>query len=102
MANRRYQELSEPIKEDGVVRYATTHYPFVPYRDTDIYLIGRARQRLDLLAYEYYNDPQYWWVIAEVNNIGKGTMAVPVNRRIRIPYPLSSIDIQNLINRLNE
>jgi len=98
----RYKTLSNSIKEDDIKRYATAPYPFIPYRDTDVYLIGRARQRLDNLAYDYYGDPQLWWIIAESNNIGKGTLSVPVNKRIRIPYPIDSSLVEELIKQLDE
>ena len=99
---RRYESVSDVIKDRTVKRYSTSRYPFVPFRDTDIYIIGRSRQRLDNLAYEYYGDPKLWWVIAEVNNIGKGTLSVPVNKRLRIPYPISEPYIEQLINQLDE
>lgn len=99
---RRYQKISNEIKEDGIKRYATAPYPFIPYRDTDIYIIGRSRMRLDNLAFEYYQDPELWWVIAEVNNIGKGTLSVPVNKRIRIPYPISPSLVEQLIKQIDE
>lgn len=99
---RRYQQISEEIKEDRVKRYATGSYPFIPYRDTDIYIIGRSRQRIDQLAYEYYGDPKLWWVIAEVNGIGLGTFTVPVNKRIRIPYPVNEPYLEELIQSLDE
>lgn len=98
---RRYKEISKKIKEDNIERYSTARYPFIPYRDSDIYIIGRSRQRLDILAYEYYNDPGLWWIIAEVNNIGKGTLTIPVNKRIRIPNPLSQSEINELIKSIN-
>lgn len=98
----RYKELSSLIKEDGKKRYSTARYPFLPYKDTDVYIIGRSRERLDLLAYNYYNDPSLWWVIAEANNIAKGTLSVPVNKRIRIPYPVSTVELNQLIKELNE
>lgn len=32
--------------------------------------IFKRGERLDHLAYKYYNDPTYWWIIAFVNRIG--------------------------------
>ena len=99
---RRYVNVSEVIKDDSIKRYSTSRYPIVPFRDTDIYIIGRSRQRLDILAFDYYGDPKFWWIIADANNIGKGTLSVPVNKRIRIPYPRSEPYIDPVINKLDE
>ena len=38
-----------------------------------------------MLAYEYYNDQSQWWVIAQANHLGKGTLAIKPGIRIRIP-----------------
>lgn len=38
--------------------------------DDNIYVVEtRFVGRLDLIAATYYNEPRYWWVIAQYNNI---------------------------------
>ena len=36
-------------------------------RETDYYLKYNAADRLDLISYRVYNDPQYWWIILAAN-----------------------------------
>ena len=46
-------------------------------------------ERLDQLAYNYYNDAKYWWVIAAASKIGWG-LQVPPGTIILIPKSLST------------
>lgn len=78
-------------------RYRITRYPKFPKQESDLYIISREGDRLDLLANEFYEDPRYWWVLAEANNVGKGTMIVPSGLQIRIPFPIT-----DLLDRLRE
>ena len=41
--------------------------------------------RLDTLSYEFYNDALYWWVIADANGLGKGSLVVPAGTILQIP-----------------
>ena len=79
----------------GVRMFLSTRYPKLDAQPTDIYIISRAGDRLDNLAYAYYQDATKWWVIATANNLGKGTFAVPAGLQIRIPMP-----INDLLNQL--
>lgn len=36
---------------------------------TDIYYIFRQNDRLENVAYKYYGSVDYWWVLADINNI---------------------------------
>jgi nucleoid-associated protein YgaU len=71
--------------------------PRFPIKSTDLYVYSREDDRLDNLAFEFYEDPRYWWVLAEANNLGKGTFAVPPGLQIRIPLP-----IDDLLNKLKK
>jgi len=86
MSLNRYQETK--IEND---RYKTSHYPDFPKRQTDLYIISREQDRLDLLSNEFYEDPRYWWVIASANNLGKGTLDVSEGLQLRIPFPLQGL-----------
>ena len=47
---------------------------------------------LDLLSNEFYEDPRYWWVLAEANpKLGKGTFDVPPGVQLRIPFPKQKV-----------
>ena len=89
MALNRYQESKV---ENG--RYKTAHYPGFPKQQTDLYIISREQDRLDSLSNEFYEDPRYWWILAKVNNLGKGTLDVPMGIQIRIPMPLPNLGLE--------
>ena len=91
MALDRYQYTEKRTNDT----YRTTNYPIYEKRATDRYIFSREGDRLDLLSNDFYKDPRYWWVIAQVNNLGKGTLSIPAGLQIRIPFP-----IDDLLNRL--
>lgn len=68
-----------------VTRLATVNYPTFP-NQRDVYVIAQQGDRLDNLAMEYFGDESYWWVIARVNNLGKGTLLIPPGMTLKIPY----------------
>ena len=45
-----------------------------------------------MLSNEFYEDPRYWWVIAQANpGLGKGSFDVPPGIQLRIPHPLMEV-----------
>jgi nucleoid-associated protein YgaU len=62
--------------------------PEIPKTTQDYYIVTRAGDRLDNIAYEYYEDASQWWVLAQANHLGKGTFHVPAGIRLRIPAKL--------------
>jgi hypothetical protein len=84
-------------KNTSITFYSSIIYPKIERSIDDIYIRARLGDRLDQLAYEYYNDVSLWWIIAEANGIGKGTLAVPTGKQIRIP-----MDTDKAINEFNE
>ena len=83
---------------DGKERYNTTLLPSIPKSETDIYVITVIGDRLDSISYNYYGTPNYWWIIAASNSLGKGSLYVPKNTKLRIP---SADAIGNFINDIN-
>lgn len=69
----------------GLMRFDSNLPPEIKKLESDVYIISRDGDRLDMLAYEYYGDQAQWWVIAQANHIGKGTFAIKPGIRIRIP-----------------
>ena len=65
----RYE--NNPIKNtfDGREVYRTRIYPNIPLKDTDVYVMTETGDRLDTLAFQYYEDSSLWWIIAAANNI---------------------------------
>ena len=84
--NMKRYELNRK-KRDKHLRtvYGTILYPKIERKDTDLYVMSRLGDRLDNLAMEFYKDVTLWWIIAQANNIGKGTMNVEIGTTLRIP-----------------
>jgi len=83
--------------------YQSTQYPDIDPTQSDTYIYTRKGDRLDNLAHQYYGDASLWWIIALVNNLGKGTLAVPPAMQLRIPAQASINDLPNmLLNAANE
>lgn len=67
-------------------------YPNIPLSVDDIYVVTTIGDRLDYLAYSYYNDSTLWWIISMANNnITKGSMFPIPGTQLRIPSDISSI-----------
>lgn len=85
MANR-YNKI-EILKTDLGKRYKkTVKYPKMEKDSRDTYIISIQGDRLDNLAYKYYEDARLWWILARANNLGKGDMEIPIGTQLRIPY----------------
>lgn len=69
----------------------TTKLPIIEPTVNDIYITSQVGDRLDNLAHKYYGRSSYWWIIATANNIGKGTLSIPIGIQIRIPADAESI-----------
>ena len=82
----RYDGTKKRQKLNGnqkINHYETTIYSSIPESDGDIYIITQDGDRLDLLAYTYYNDSSLWWYIAKANNLK--VMNIPIGTSLRIP-----------------
>jgi hypothetical protein len=96
---KRYKEIQIKIDEKKYKKvYKTMLFPKIEKDIDDIYIRTLASDRLDSIAYSYYDDVTLWWVIAQANNIGKGTLAIDPGIRIRIPV---QIDYNKLIDESN-
>jgi len=64
----------------------------VPRKNTDRYEIYKKGQtRLDQLSYQYYNSPDYAWLIMQANpQYGSMEFNIPDGSELRIPYPLNN------------
>jgi nucleoid-associated protein YgaU len=72
--------------------YKGKMYPNIPLSESDVYVITTVGDRLDSLAYSYYNDATLWWVIAMANNNAtKGALYPIPGTQLRIPTNVSSV-----------
>ncbi len=86
---------------NGKKRYTTTLLPKIEKTSEDRFIFSRDGDRLDNLAYDLYGDPRYWVVLANVNNLGKGSLMVPPGLQLRLP-PQSVIDEFSMLLRNTE
>ena len=84
MALNRYEYTKS---EQG--KYKSPQYPTELFQQqrSDYYIFSREGDRLDLIANDFYDDPTYWWVIAEANTgLGKGTLADQLEFNYEYPF----------------
>lgn len=90
----RYDNLSSKTLDDGRKVYRSKIYPSIPLRDDDIYVATETGDRLDTLAYQYYQNASLWWIIAAANNIHNAPFGLEDGTMLRIPQNF----IQILVN----
>lgn len=96
----RYKNIPiiQGTNEKRVVKWVI--YPPIPRSIEDTYIIVSPGDRLDLLAYKYYGNVNYWWILAEANALGKGTFMIPAGTQLRIPA--NYIEIASTFENLNK
>ena len=83
---------------NGINHYKNKLIPVITHTATDEYIITTVGDRLDLLAYSYYKNSQYWRIIASANsNIPNDSIFITPGTQIRIP-----ININSFINEFNK
>jgi hypothetical protein len=81
--------------------YKGKSYPNIPLAESDVYVITTVGDRLDSLAYSYYNDSTLWWIISAANdNITKGALYPEPGTQLRIPTDLNTV--LNLYEQFNQ
>ena len=90
MSYDRYSKF----RKNGAIKLV----PFIPIRvkSSDLYdYYKEGETRLDLLSYQYYEDPNYDWLIMQANpEYGSLEYQIPNGSRLRIPYPLDATLMQ--------
>jgi hypothetical protein len=72
--------------------YKNKLYPNIPISSEDIFVITTVGDRLDLIAYTYYKNPEYWWIISMANNnVTKGSMFPQPGTQLRIPLNVNEV-----------
>ena len=84
MASRYENNTIKKVK-DGRTVYRSKLYPTIPLRDDDVYVASETGDRLDTLAYQYYDDSSLWWIIAAANNIHDAPFGLKDGTILRIP-----------------
>ena len=95
----------EYVKRDSATgrrAYATVYMAEIPKSYDDRYIFSREGDRLDLLSYEFYGDTQLWFIIANANNLGKGSFAIPPGLQLRIPPNSIISELDTLLQQAEE
>jgi phage tail protein X len=87
----RYENNETKKLNDGRVVYKSKLYPKIPKSDQDIYIVTQTGDRLDTLAYQFYENSSLWWIIASANNVHDAPFALPDGTELRIPMNYVSI-----------
>jgi nucleoid-associated protein YgaU len=95
----RYQETEERETENNETFYETQLLPDIDRNPEDAVITVDNPDRLDRIAFRFYDDAKLWWVIAAANNLGRGDWIVPAGTRLRIPQNLS--EVTNEIRDIN-
>lgn len=93
----RYYEQQTKKTFDGKEVYRPKIYPNIPLRDDDVYVMTEMGDRLDTLAFQYYENPSLWWIIASANNIHNSVFAFTEGTILRIPQNYLQI-LRNFTN----
>ena len=97
----RYDNKTILKTPDGKPYIKGKMYPNIPLSESDVYVITTIGDRLDLLAYSYYNDVDLWWVISAANNNAtKGSMFPIPGTQLRIPTDLNNV--LNIFDQFNK
>lgn len=97
----RYDNSTTLKTSQGVPYKKSKQYPNIPPSESDIYIITTVGDRLDYLAYTYYNDSELWWIIAAANNNVNDGFLFPVpGTQLRVPTDLSRV--LGLFNQFNK
>lgn len=72
---------------------ATVRYPAIPLNSNDIYVITTEGDRLDILANQFYGDPNMYWIISRANpqQLSQSSLTIPPGTQLRIPISVDQI-----------
>ena len=99
----KLSKINKRIDKVKNIRYfKNIEYPSIPISPNDIYIISKSTDRLDLLANDYYNDVNAWWVISRANpdKIRRDSLFLDPGFQIRIPMDI--VKIYEAFNKLNK
>jgi hypothetical protein len=95
---KRY-DIAPIIKNADGIRQLKTVLISAGFNSSDTIIETTSPHRLDKIANDFYGDPTLWWIIATVNNVGKGTLIVPAGTTIRVPDKDRVLDEIEIINK---
>lgn len=97
----RYKNL-KTLKDEtnGRIHHESSIQQIVPLSsgdDTYVTITNETENRLDIIAFQAYGSPRYWWVIALANYL-IDPFDIPVGSTLRIPPLLSLYKSGGVLN----
>ena len=80
----RYDSIKMKKNKEGKRHYEGSLYPTIPIETSDRWIYTKFGDRLDSLSLKYFGATQYWWILAQANNI-TGTLHIKPGTHLRIP-----------------
>ena len=80
----RHQEIKTGKSRKGKFIHRTRLLKDTPKRILTTYE-PVAYERIDNIAFRFYGDPKYWYLIAQANNIANGVFHAPPGAKLLIP-----------------
>lgn len=75
-------------------------YPDIAVSENDYYVITTVGDRFDILAQQFYNDVNLWWVIATANpTVRRDTLYISPGIQLRIPF--NPVQVERSVSREN-
>ena len=86
-------ESIEQYRENNKRYFKYIKYPNIPLSVNDIYAVTVEGDRLDLIANQFYNDVDLWWIITTANPdiIRRDSFNLKPGIEIRIPSNIQGI-----------
>lgn len=89
---QRYQNIAVVKQpETGKRYYINNIYPEIPLSPNDSYVIAVLGDRLDLMAFDFYQDVTFWWIIASANALPGDSLYLEPGSQVRIPANLPGV-----------
>ena len=81
------------VQYPKIIRYrSSTRYPDIQVTENDVFLYTMRGDRLDNLAYQFYNDSTLWWVLSAANpDLPNDSLYPTLGFQLRIPGNLNQI-----------
>lgn len=86
-------QTTSTVQNPKIIRYrSSTRYPDIPLSENDIYMYTMRGDRLDNLAYQFYQDPTLWWILSVANpDLPNDSLYPTIGYQLRIPSDISQI-----------
>ena len=97
-------EFIEQYRENSKRYFKYIKYPNIPLSINDVYAVTVDGDRLDLIADQFYNDVDLWWIITTANPdiIRRDSFNLKPGLQIRIPDPNRVSNILRSFEQLNK